>query len=434
MNTKNRVLFWVAAAFVSVAFICYAASVFASDCSSANFGVNAGSDMDVNAGEAVRLDGSACGGCGNSGVSWRCTGGSLSDSDTLRPEFKVPENDYNFDNNNDHVYTCTLSVNGGCGSNSDSVSIRVRNSASSKMRVALIADPKSTCAPARRVDLTATLYDYGTRNGDYTYYFDCNDDGSWDKIVTTDETSYTSEGLCDYSGIGSFTARVKVASRGRDVTDTDIVRATDCNGNDNEGNNFYNGQVSITKTVNDITKGTGFQGTVAANPGDTVAYRIVVAGISGNVNNVIVSDLIPNGIINVRDILVDGSMYGGNLATGINMGNFYNGQTKVITYTATVAAGYGQGTMTNTATLTVDGNTANSSAAVQTYQNYQSPVKGATAVSTGFSGGAAGAGLGFAGGAFCLGWLLFQVLQGGKMTSKDLLSRKISFIKKNRLA
>jgi len=388
--------------------------------SSDDLTANAGSDKDVDEGESIRLEGSANG--NHDEVSWSCTGGTLSNRDTLRPTFKAPTTNYD----EERTYTCTMTARNECGSDTDSMKVTV-NQKTSNFKVALIARPKTDCAPLNDVDLVATLSNYGNNDYDYTYYFDCTDDGDWEKTVTTDATTYTAANLCDYRNVGSYTAKVKVTSRGRTVTDTEIVRATEC-----ERIIEKIGQVSITKNVRNANGSTAYQGTISANPGDTVSYKIVVTG-TGEVDNVYISDAMPGNITNVRDLQIDGTSRGGSLVSGMNIGSLYDGQTRIITYNATVANagsfGYGQTTLTNTATVTVDGASANSSAAVQVYR--QGAVQGATTVSTGFDSNAyAGMGIALAAMVLCAGYLAYQVI-GKKKTAEEILASKIAWIRKN---
>jgi len=74
------------------------------------------------------------------------------------------------------------------------------------------AEPSSGDAPLNNVDLTA--YVSGTATGDITYKFDCTNNGSWERTVTTSSTSYTATDLCDYSSEGNYTAKVKVERGG----------------------------------------------------------------------------------------------------------------------------------------------------------------------------------------------------------------------------
>jgi hypothetical protein len=340
--------------------------------------VSAGSDKDVDSDESVRLDGSVEGDYDS--LSWHCTGGSLSDYNTLRPTFRAPFSDSYYNNNDERTYTCTLTARNECGSDSDSVKINVDRE-TSDFNVSLTARPKSDCAPFNNVDLIAALSNYGGDNHNYTYSFDCENDGIWDKTVTTSNTSYTAVDLCDYHNAGSYTAKVRVESSGRTATDSEIVRADVCNVIPRDG------QVSITKTVSNLSLGGGYQGTVSANPLNIVAYRIVVTGVCGTTNNVTVVDAVPAGITNIRDLQVDGYAVGGNLVSGISLGTISAGQTKTIAYTGTVANEanfiYGQTTLNNVATVTVDGKSATSNAVVVVSRR---AVMGATVISTGFDG------------------------------------------------
>jgi len=393
--------------------------------------VNAGSDKEIESGQTVRLDGSVEGDYDS--LHWTCTGGSLSDYDILRPTYRPP---FNYGNDYDDDYTCTLTARNECGSDTDSVRVSV-NRDISEFNVALIARPKADCVPLKDVDLVATISNY--RNDDYdndydydrnfTYYFDCENDGHWDKTVTTDDTSYSAIDLCDYLNGGSYTAKVRVESRGMTAYDTEIVRAESCN-------IITSGSVSITKTVKNVSRGTDYLGSVTANPGDIISYKIVVVGVSGNSNNVLVSDNMPAGIINIRDLLVNGYTGNGNLASGINLGSLAAGQAKTITYTGTVAYeanfNYGQTTLNNVATATANGSSANSNASVNVYR---AAVLGATTISTGI-GGSVFAGLGAAllAAIACLMWVSRgQIIGFFKNDPQKSLRGRIAFIKRNGL-
>jgi len=394
--------------------------------------VDAGPDKDINDNEnSVRLDGSVDGNYDS--LSWSCTGGDLSSSSSLRPTFYSPSyNDNDNDWDYDRTYTCTLTARNECGSDSDAMRVRVeRDNDDQDFDVSLIARPKSDCAPLDDVDLTATVSNYDNNDWgdnydrDFTYYFDCENDGHWDKTVTTDDTSYTAANLCDYRNVGDYTARVRVERENRTATDTEIVNAEQCG-------IAATGDLSITKTVSNLSRGTDYQGTVSANPLNTVAYRIVVTGIAGTANNVTVTDALPAGITNIRDLRVDGATVGGNLSSGISLGTIVSGQTKTITYTATVANdtsfAYGQTTLTNVATVTADGKSANSSAAVTV--NRQA-VMGATTISTGFDNQTlAGLGLGLAAAILCLAWVVKTRIIDPKRDPRQLLREKIAAVRK----
>src|SRR3990167_3556751 len=70
----------------------------------------------------------------------------------------------------------------------------------SSLSVQISADPSSGPAPLLDVDLSASVS--GTTTGDITYKFDCTNDGSWERTITTSSTSFTAIDLCDYSSAG----------------------------------------------------------------------------------------------------------------------------------------------------------------------------------------------------------------------------------------
>ena len=75
--------------------------------------------------------------------------------------------------------------------------------------VNLEATPSSGEAPLNNVDLRASVS--GSAEGTINYKFDCRNDGSWDKqISSTNSNPYTAVDVCDYSSAGNYTARVMV--------------------------------------------------------------------------------------------------------------------------------------------------------------------------------------------------------------------------------
>ena len=80
------------------------------------------------------------------------------------------------------------------------------------LSVEIYANPSSGTVPLNDVDLTANVS--GTATGDITYKFDCTNNGSWEKTITTSSTSYTATNLCDYSSAGNYTAKISVEREG----------------------------------------------------------------------------------------------------------------------------------------------------------------------------------------------------------------------------
>ena len=120
----------------------------------------------------------------------------------------------------------TLYCTGSGGAASDSVTVNV---SSPTLYVSLSPSPSSGCTPLSGVDLTATLS--GAASGDTTYYFDCTNDGSWERIITQNSTSYTASDVCSYNSSGSFTAKVRVERQGITAENTASVNPYTCNDN-----------------------------------------------------------------------------------------------------------------------------------------------------------------------------------------------------------
>ena len=118
--------------------------------------------------------------------------------------------------------------------------------------------------------------------------------------------------------------------------------------------------LTIVKTVRNITTGTSLQESVNANANDRVMFSIQVSAPSYNAsaNNVRVWDTLPSGLSYVSGStrLDSGYIGDGIISGGINLGSLYSGQTKTINFEATVnSTGYiGQQTLTNYAYASAD--------------------------------------------------------------------------------
>jgi hypothetical protein len=317
------------------------------DGSSDNLSVNAGSDKDVTDNNSVDLDGSVKGDADR--LKWSCTGGSLSNDEALKPEWRSADS-YGYrnscdNNDSDRTYTCTLTARNECGSDSDSMTVRVRHN----------------CQP--KVYEVPTVYPVKT----------------------------------NYSQVS---------------------------------------QVNIQKWVTDLSNGSPWSISVNASPADVVSYKIIVTAVQGDTENISVSDAMPAGIANVRNLQIDGVGVNGDLSLATNIGGLRQSQTRIITFDATVANEnafpYGQTALTNTATVFANGATANASATVNVYRH---AVMGATTVSTGFDGNTfAGIGIGIA--AAFLGIVLFikkAFASKGRDAEAELAAR-LEMVKQNGLA
>jgi len=86
------------------------------------------------------------------------------------------------------------------------------------LHVSLSASPSSGYAPLNNVDLEASVT--GSTEGSITYKFDCENDGIYEQIITTTQTTYTAQDLCDYSSPSTYTAKVEVERQGLIAQDT----------------------------------------------------------------------------------------------------------------------------------------------------------------------------------------------------------------------
>lgn len=441
----------------------------------------AGDDKEIFESSSILLDGSSTG--SNLTYSWTCNGGTLSDASSAKAVFQAPSVSV------DTYYVCTLKVSNNCGFDTDTVNILVKNKTEKGLTVNLTTSTKSGCitlknvdltaeatlvggestdqityyfdctndgnyektvtttarsytandlctyeakgthtasvkvsalgltdtatatittrrcggggsddptvlldghpdngcAPLKNVDLYAEVSPNGHGDGEYTYYFYCdedNDDDDYDKKVTTSKTSYTAEELCDYSDSGTFTARVRVESgNDLDVDDETTIEAEDCD-DDEEGN------ISIEKLVSNVTDKTAYLDSIIAAPGDVISFKITVEAVNGDLENVELTDILPSGIHDARDIYVDGSKVSDDLENGLDLGDIDEGDTVKVTFTAYVAGkdsfSFGQNRIINTAKAECDNDDCSDEDSATVTVN-KTQVEGATTVSTGFT-------------------------------------------------
>lgn len=92
--------------------------------------------------------------------------------------------------------------------------------------LSLSAYPSSACSPLTNVDLTATVYT--SASGYITYFFDCTNDGIWERIETGSDTSRTVYDVCNYSSTGTYTAKARVEMAGFSAENTTPINVYDC--------------------------------------------------------------------------------------------------------------------------------------------------------------------------------------------------------------
>ena len=141
--------------------------------------------------------------------------------------------------------------------------------ANSTLEVEFSASPTSGPAPLENVDLTAIVS--GTASGPITYKFDCRNDGSWDKTVTTNDTSLTAVDLCDYSSAGNYIAKVSVGRSGLFFEGTTAIMV---NGSQNLTVQLFSEPSSGAAPLNNVD----LTATVSGNEGGEITYRFDCTG------------------------------------------------------------------------------------------------------------------------------------------------------------
>ena len=219
-----------------------------------------------------------------------------------------------------------------------------------ELRVSLEAVPYSGPAPLNNVDLKATVA--GKQAGDVRYWFDCKNDGSWDRELTMYQgpsSSYTSDSLCNYASAGTYTAKVRVERLGLSAESTAVITV----GGDTP---IYNNQytLNVQKTVQNVTRNTYFGDSVAANFNDEVIYKVIITS-SGQITapGVYVKDAMPSGIIYLGGLTIDGYSDSRSIIDGILLGDIPVGTSKTITYRAKINSetyfNYGTNNLINSA-------------------------------------------------------------------------------------
>lgn len=199
---------------------------------------------------------------------------------------------------------------------------------SSDLSVVLSTNPSSGTAPLNDVDLTAMVS--GNTSGTITYRFDCTDDGTWERIFSTSNTSYTAENLCNYADPGNYTAKVKVERGGLSFEGTTSIAVRQTG--------TTTGALNVQKNARNTTTGqTTWQNSVDAKPGDRLEFRIEVSASGQMVNNITVSDVLPSQLTHEQNSLkIDGQTVSGDIRNGISVGNIAEGDSKIITFAAVI--------------------------------------------------------------------------------------------------
>jgi len=150
--------------------------------------------------------------------------------------------------------------------------------------------------------------------------------------------------------------------------------------------------LTVTKTVRNLTSGSGFSTSAYANPSDMLMFMITLQSANQDVQNVFVRDSLPANLIYSNQLVVarPNNAYGnysGDILSGINLNTIPAGQTVTITYQTQVASvanfSYGTTTLNNNVNVisSVYGNLNAMASVVVT----RSAVLGASTIATGLT-------------------------------------------------
>jgi uncharacterized repeat protein (TIGR01451 family) len=150
----------------------------------------------------------------------------------------------------------------------------------------------------------------------------------------------------------------------------------------------------VTKTVRNLTTGTGFAASTYANPSDMLMFMITIQNNSGqDAQNVVVRNTLPANLIYNNQLVVARSNntsgnYSGDIISGLGLYTISAGQTVTITYQAQVAgaANFAFGTATlNNPVNTTSSNVGYIPTASASVVVSRAGVLGASTVSTGLT-------------------------------------------------
>ena len=103
-------------------------------------------------------------------------------------------------------------------------------------------------------------------------------------------------------------------------------------------NSFASSNLSVQKTVQDITNNTVFGDSIAANFGDEMVYKIIISTASTSAIAVYAKDIMPAGLVYVGNLFIDGVLDNRSIIDGILIGDIATGTSKTITYRAKVSS------------------------------------------------------------------------------------------------
>jgi len=381
----------------------------------------------VNTNQSVAFISTVSGGTGSYTYSWSgaCSGSSQTCSNTFSSSGNQTATINVTSGSQTNSATCSVNVNQNCTQNSyqrcngnnlywyDSCGNQgnqaqycpngcVNNSCSNNNNISVQTN-SATNINGNQATLNGYLYtgnNYGSNN-----YNTCNSTVWFQYGTTTSYGSQTNQQTQNYSG--AFSQPIYNIYSGSTYHFRAV--AQDCTGNMVYGqdmiiySNNGSGTLNVSKTVKNLTTGSGFATSTTANPGDTLLFMITLqANNNQDVQNVLVRDSLPANLIYNNQLVVactsNGSYngncngnnynYGGSITSGISLNTVYANQMVTITYQTQVAqAGnfsYGTTTLNNNVYVTSSNSGYNPTSSATVFVT-RAGVLGASYISTGLT-------------------------------------------------
>lgn len=332
---------------------------------------NAGPDLYVNPGSSVILQGSGYDSQGSSlTYYWNCSGGTLSSLSVAQPSYTAPST------LSQATYNCSLTVTNTYGlSATDSVVVFVNYNNSGNTAFSVQTNV-ATGMSNNQATLNGYLNNGGSNTGNVWFQWGSDTNYSY----STSLQAFLSSGPFSQS-LSNLSANTTYHYRAVAQNTNGTVYGQDATFN--TGTSLTYASAQISKKVINLTSGNlNWQSSVNANYGDILSFAITIQPGSQNLNDVLVRDILPAGLIYKGNLTVNATLSSGNPESGINVGTIQANGIGIVSFQAqVVATSYGQTTITNTATVTSNEIGSQTASALVLVTN--STVSGATYLPTG---------------------------------------------------
>ncbi|MDP2820677.1 MAG: hypothetical protein Q8O39_00525 [bacterium] len=244
-----------------------------------------------------------------------------------------------------------------------------------ELSVSLKPSVSAGCAPLNGIGLTATVL--GGEEGYFAFYFDCMNNGTWEKTLDSNSRVVPVDKLCNYWNPGIYTAKIRIVKLGVVAENTTTINAKNCG----------TAGIKVENLATNVSDGVYLRDSLPADPGELVSFQIKIINGVSSIKNAVVSDNLPSKMAYAGNLIIDGKSASGDIIKGINIGDLNSGQTKILSFNATIAEAkefnFGQTKLINTVLVYSAGGSGSDSATVVVERKATLAV--ATSVSTGIT-------------------------------------------------